>query len=1450
MLKRPFLAVFGRLHNVPVWRAVRCIFPFKSNFGTWLVTGGAALGLVITAFAAPSYTSSTFPLDGYMLADYTYTGAATYGNMGVYSDSVSALAEYSDVTYNVTAGNYLPAGAETVAQCTAGNFCAGLSSPVYYDANNAQGLTACSTLENGAYPNSAAGATANTDCYATCTTSNVAHSTAVTGNDYYGAGLDTCSATTCETGWHMDSFNAEDIIGTTGSSAYGYINISGGGVTRSEYNLTDNGSFGITYKSNKGIIKGHAQCSSRGVENPWYDDSNYTFSEDHFVSTLPDSTGQNCYCTVDEYIPVSGDTVLLSGPWVFDDGRGTASNCASNCATYCISALASTAGTFAVRSAILGSRTAIATCEATEYNVSAGTYLPAASETVTQCPVGNFCAGLTGPVYYDANNAQGLTACSTLDNGAYPNSTAGATANTDCYRACTTANVAHSATVTGNDYYGAAVDTCAATTCESGYRVKPGFDLNETIGTVGASRVGYANNKSWGSHLNDDVFNLPDMGVAAGAFAVEYDNNKGTVKGVGMCSGKGGKGAYSNPAATLAGEITTSASLERAGNNCWCMFNEYISADGESMSLSGPWVFLFYSSDMNNCANECGHWCAQYLGNTTDASLLYRTAFLDSVHAVCELTDYTVSAGEYLPAGAETVAQCTAGNFCAGLSSPVYYDANNAQGLTSCSTLDNGAYPNSAVGATAETDCYKACTTANVAHSTAVTGNDYYGAGVDTCAATACEAGYGVSNGVCELTACTGATYMDANQNTCIACPNGYDYNTTMGKTSVTQCQIACAGGTYIDAAAVVPPAEYVQLEYIETTGTQYINTGISSNGVGLKTQLKAQRTGNMPNTSVIIGRYNPGVYVMMLSDRSVSLYHGPGQQVTAYTDDHFSIPMTITGEITSNSMMVDVEGNVTYYEGYVDNDMGVAPIYLFRHRDSNNEIHSVIAKTYYVKIWQNGTLVRDFVPARRKSDNVVGMYDTVTETFFTNAGTDDFIAGPSAGCVDVGTGYYAAASVVNYGSVGTRTACSNKPAYSSYSGSAATNDCPFDCNIGYELNSGVCTQIVCAGANYWAGGCLACPVGYRDNTNSGKVGINSCQISCPAGTYVAEPADETLSAIPDDYTQLEYLSSNGNQYIDTGFTHSSPNIRGEVFVSFPNDVPNSTNMNIMGNQENSSAHTGYSVGWNKFFKLWTESSNSRLSGPDYALTAGTVHKLIFGLTDTTRLLTYADQTVSDTFVGGNIVGSKNIFLFDSGNRQTSRLFNGRVHKITLYEDDVLVHEFVPVIRNNDSVVGIYDITTGTFMTNSGTGSFGAGPAMDNTAGTCVDVGAGYYSAAQMTNYGSTGVRTACSNTIPANSSYSGSATTNACPWACDTGATEYAGGCHNVCPVGGAMHVGNANYPLFADRSNVTNPTLHLRDANGNVCYMYFEPDTPENYTGLKFLHIDGIIYHAIDPR
>lgn len=51
--------------------------------------------------------------------------------------------------------------------------------------------------------------------------------------------------------------------------------------------------------------------------------------------------------------------------------------------------------------------------------------------------------------------------------------------------------------------------------------------------------------------------------------------------------------------------------------------------------------------------------------------------------------------------------------------------------------------------------------------------------------------------------------------------------------------------------------------------------------------------------------------------------------------------------------------------------------------------------KLYSFKIYDNGTLIRDFIPCYRVADNEVGLYDIVNNQFYTNQGTGSFTKGP-----------------------------------------------------------------------------------------------------------------------------------------------------------------------------------------------------------------------------------------------------------------------------------------------------------------------------------------------------------------------------------------------------------------------------------------------------------------------
>ena len=50
--------------------------------------------------------------------------------------------------------------------------------------------------------------------------------------------------------------------------------------------------------------------------------------------------------------------------------------------------------------------------------------------------------------------------------------------------------------------------------------------------------------------------------------------------------------------------------------------------------------------------------------------------------------------------------------------------------------------------------------------------------------------------------------------------------------------------------------------------------------------------------------------------------------------------------------------------------------------------------KLYALTMWDNNQIIHNYIPAKNPS-NVIGIYDTVTGTFLTNAGSGAFVAGP-----------------------------------------------------------------------------------------------------------------------------------------------------------------------------------------------------------------------------------------------------------------------------------------------------------------------------------------------------------------------------------------------------------------------------------------------------------------------
>ena len=119
--------------------------------------------------------------------------------------TVNTIATWDAIEYALNPGEYLSVTETSVhkAPCPSGSYCGGGTE--FTVDNAATSIATCPPT----HPNSAEGASVDTQCYTACTVDMVAKATAVSGNDYFGTGTDTCGATACETGYHVDGGSIE-----------------------------------------------------------------------------------------------------------------------------------------------------------------------------------------------------------------------------------------------------------------------------------------------------------------------------------------------------------------------------------------------------------------------------------------------------------------------------------------------------------------------------------------------------------------------------------------------------------------------------------------------------------------------------------------------------------------------------------------------------------------------------------------------------------------------------------------------------------------------------------------------------------------------------------------------------------------------------------------------------------------------------------------------------------------------------------------------------------------------------------------------------------------------------------------------------------------------------------------------------------------------------------------
>ena len=201
-----------------------------------------------------------------------------------------------------------------------------------------------------------------------------------------------------------------------------------------------------------------------------------------------------------------------------------------------------------------------------------------------------------------------------------------------------------------------------------------------------------------------------------------------------------------------------------------------------------------------------------------------------------------------------------------------------------------------------------------------------------------------------------------------------------------------------LDRDEPVLPSAYQQVEYIENTGTQYIDTQLCPDdtyGYRIKIeQIKAYNE-QCPIGCMVSGNRFIGVYFAnRATDTATQVSYGYGDKVGFASVGTWGINQKIIASCNYlNNRQIIFNGALVqdltdaHISGTIANS-----IHLFNRNFSTGG--PFLGRIYYTQITKGDETVADLVPCYRKSDGVIGMYDLVRDKFFTNMGTGTFLKG------------------------------------------------------------------------------------------------------------------------------------------------------------------------------------------------------------------------------------------------------------------------------------------------------------------------------------------------------------------------------------------------------------------------------------------------------------------------
>lgn len=209
------------------------------------------------------------------------------------------------------------------------------------------------------------------------------------------------------------------------------------------------------------------------------------------------------------------------------------------------------------------------------------------------------------------------------------------------------------------------------------------------------------------------------------------------------------------------------------------------------------------------------------------------------------------------------------------------------------------------------------------------------------------------------------------------------------------------------------PSRLFVPLDYIIANGAQYIDTGIpvwetQDWAIEFKVSLSEHYDynnilgyGDFVDTANETWAASDGWYYLRIGGIGKTHVHNPP----------INTPFTVTHDNTGRRLFSIVNNFITQTSNIRANASGYDSTVWFGHREGGQYLKG---KIYYLKIWKDHRLVRDFIPCAYYT-GVLGLYDKVSQQFFTSPDEEGFSTDQEIELPDIDIGIYPVGTVWDY---------------------------------------------------------------------------------------------------------------------------------------------------------------------------------------------------------------------------------------------------------------------------------------------------------------------------------------------------------------------------------------------------------------------------------------------------